>query len=200
MHSPPRAAVLTAARTLGVVLLLAGCAARSAPLDELVPARAVRGDPAQTELLSPAERLATQSAVVRGFFRPTGGQARWIDPRPLPARRDSQAEAQVRPDDGWAEELAAATGMQRVCPLLAESDLGEDEPCRGRSGGVLRVSAPYALPGGDTVMVYARYAPVRAAEDPSSAADRPSYDELEFELVRRGDGWHIAKHRTVRAR
>jgi hypothetical protein len=198
MHSPPFSAIVTAARALAVLLLLAGCAARAVPRDELVPARAVRGDSAQTALLSPDERLATQRVVVRDFFRPTGGQARWIDPRPLPARRDSQAEADARPDDDWAEHLAAATDIPRVCPLLGENDAGENAPCRGRPGGVLRISAPYALAGGDTVVVYARYAPVRAEEDPSAAAERRG-DELEFQLVRRRGGWHIARHRTVQA-
>jgi len=198
MHPPPCSAIATAARAVGVMLLLAGCAARGVPRDELTPARAVRGDSARTELLSPDERLATQRSVVRGFFRPTGGQARWIDPRPLPARRDSQADAQVAPDDGWAEDLAAATDVPRVCPLLGENDLGEGGPCRGRPGGVLRLSAPYALAGGDTVVVYARYAPVRAGEDPSAVTGRWG-DELEFQLVRRRGGWHIAKHRTVQA-
>ena len=65
-----------------------------------------------------------------------------------------------------------------------------------RAGGVLRFSPPYEE-GRDSVVVFARYAPVAAGETPRPVGARAT--EMEFHLVRRpGEGvWRIETKRTI---
>ena len=170
------------------IALLFACAKPAPPAAEPAPVSVFRGVPAQAALLSDAEQVETYRTLVRDFFRPTGGQARWIDPRLLPHRRD--AADSLSDDTAWLEELVPSIGLRRVCALD-----GPDHECRGRHGGVLRFSLPYAA-STDTIRVFARYVPVAKGEDPAAVANRVGFEE-EFSLTRRNGRLHISRHRTV---
>ena len=148
-----------------------------------------RGLERDAAMISPAQRLEIYRELVRAFFRPTRGQARWIDPQPLSHRRDRASDSLALEDDEWAAAIVRTIGLRRVCAL----DGGDDE-CRGRPGGVLRLSAPYAASAGaDSVIVFTRYSNVSAGERAVSGAGF----EMEFHLAR-GDGeWRIVSKRTI---
>ena len=213
----PRAGriAVTRARHAAVALIaavLAGCAQRppeprgaapaaaveSGSISETtpIPAGATRGTPAQRAQVAGESGLAVYRTVVRDFFRPTRGQARWIDPRPLPDARTIVEEDRVRADDAWAAAIVAAIGHPNVCALE-----GDDGECRGRAGGVLRLSAPYAV-GTDSAVVFARYATVHAGEEPAQAARVAGRQgpELQFWLVRQGAGWRLLREATLQPR
>ena len=158
-----------------------------------IPAAAERGTPEQRALLDEESRMSAYRSLIRDFFRPSRGQARWIDPRPLPDARSAAAEDQERADDAWAAKVVAAVAHPRVCALE-----GEDRECRGRPGGVVRLSAPYAIDA-DTILVLARFATVHAGEDPSTAASTRARGgpELQFWLARRGQGWKVVREATL---
>jgi hypothetical protein len=178
-----------------LAVLLAGCAGQSVretwyPVPEHETVREVsplRGSEAAA--LPWREQAVILREIVRGFYRPMRGQARWIDPRPLAHRRLASADSSMSPREDWGAAIVEAVGLTRVC-LLAE----RDEACRGRPGGVLRFSVPYAL-GSDSAVVYARYAPLQPSQDDT----RTSGFELEFRLQRSEDGWHTVSRRTVAA-
>lgn len=184
-------------RTFGWLALLGaislGCAAR--PKDALRPipdlrasgADGVRGTASAAAAVSDGEQVAIIREIVRAFYRPTGGQARWIDPQPLAHRRSLEADSSSVPDDDWALAIVQAVGLGRVC-VLDESD----HECRGRPGGVLRFSRVYSA-GSDTGRVFARYEPVRRDSRMGPA------HEMEFHIVPDRGGWRIATKRSVAA-
>lgn len=137
------------------------------------------------------DRLAIYTVIVRTFFRPSGGQARWVDPRPLGDVRDARADSLAAANVQWAHALREAIGHDRVCVL--DEDAGDDG-CKGRRGSLLRFSAPYAEADG-TVRVFTAVVPVFTPGDP---IDTPF--EMAFTMERRGRGWHIAESRTVHTR
>ncbi|MFN2565124.1 MAG: hypothetical protein ABR499_08975 [Gemmatimonadaceae bacterium] len=183
--------VIVAAFVTGTV----SCASRLVrearyPIPEQPPVQTppeLRGDEAAAAALSWSEQIEIVREVVRSFFRPRMGQARWIDPQPLSHRRRSDADSLVPADAEWATAIADAVGLLRVCALG-----GSDAECRGRSGGVLRFSPPYAARS-DSAVVFARYTPVRQGE---TAASGPGF-ELEFHVVRRDGRWHVVSRRTI---
>ena len=141
-------------------------------------------------MIAADQRLEIYRELVRGFFRPTRGQVRWIDPQLLAHRRERALDSLALEDDEWAEAVARTIGLRRVCALDTP-----DAECRGRPGGILRLSAPYALSGGDAdpAVVFARYSTVRAGEP---TAPGPGF-EMEFHLVHRDGAWRIVSKRTV---
>ena len=185
----------TCAGATMIALLLCSCAGQSVretwyPIPEHETVRdvsPVRGTEA-TVLPWPEQALILRE-VVRGFYRPMMGQARWVDPRPLAHRRTFTADSAMPPREDWGAAVVEAVGLTRVC-LLAE----RDEACRGRPGGVLRFSIPYAV-GPDSAIVYAQYAPLQATEGDARATGF----ELEFRLQRSEHGWRMVSRRTVAA-
>jgi hypothetical protein len=183
------------AKSALLCLATVGCAgygAREAlhPIPEQQPperASDIRGTEAAASRIPGEQQLEIVSEIVRRFFRPMRAQARWIDPQQLGHRRDRSADSLARTDEEWAIGIADAVGLRNVC-ALGENDVD----CRGRPGGVLRLSAPYAA-GADSAVVFARFTPV---EKGSAAAAGPGF-ELEFNMVRREGRWHIAGRRTV---
>ena len=183
-------------RRVIVVLVLAtlGCASRSlrealTPIPERAPLEVVpdqRGDEAAANAISSSDQIAIASVVISSFFRPTPGQARWIDPQLLSHRRTPAADSLGEVEFEWATAVADAVGRRRVCAL----DVA-DESCRGLPGGVLRFSNAYAT-GPDAAVVFVRYTPVGRGERP------PAGDgfELEFDVARRGSEWRVVSRRT----
>ena len=173
------------------VASVAGCGGRSTVSPAPTPvASPIRGTEETADSVAEQDRLAVYRHLLRSFYRPTGGQARWIDTRPLGEKRgaaDSIARAmsddEMPPDAGLAESVVQASGLRRVCVLG-----GAEDDCRGRKGGVLRFSPVYAL-GPDRVHVFARYTPHGGAMGPTT--------ELRFTLERRGSEWRIVEETTV---
>lgn len=179
-------------RPLLALALLAACrsaAPAPTPVPE-APDAPLRGDPAAAAALPPADRDAIHAAVLR-FFRPTGRQARWIDPRPLAPVRGAETDSAAAPDAAWALAVRESAGSARVCVLDDEG-----APCRGRSGGVLRLSRAYAAGDGEA-RVFVRYAPARESDGEVVRAPGPAIESL-FTLARDGGRWRIVDHRPVR--
>jgi hypothetical protein len=175
--------------------VLPGCAGRlvrvqpipDAPQPTEVPQ--LRGSERDAARIAPAEQMEIYRELVRAFFRPTRGQARWIDPQPLAHRRERVADSVALQDDDWADAVVRTIGLRRVCALD-----GRDDDCRGRPGGVLRFSAPYAASAGsDSVIVFARYSSVAAGQPAVPGAGF----EIEFHLSRRDGEWRILSKRTI---
>jgi hypothetical protein len=160
----------------------------AAPAESFDPPQ--RGDAAAARAVAPDDRLNIYAAIVRDFFRPFGGQARWIDPRPLGDVRDARADRVAAPDIEWAESLREAIAHDRVCVLGLDED-----GCRGRRGSLLRFSPPYAEDA-ERAHVFARVIP--GFEDTPAAKPDAGTFEMEFTMERRGQGWRIAGKRTVR--
>lgn len=184
---------------LGACLALAAptltaCARRAVPAPAPEPAAydaPQRGTPEARARLGRDDEVAILAALVRDFFRPSGGQARWIDPRPLGDVRDARADSLAEPDEAWAEAVRATASRGRVCVVGAD-----ESACRGREGGVLRFSRAYA-DGDARARVFARYLPARDEGDGPEAV-RAGF-EMVLTMVRRGEGWRIASERVVRA-
>ena len=179
---------------LAGLLLAAGCRGARPPgpavPEDLDPP--TRGDEVAARAVSPDDRAAIHALLVGRFFRPYGGQARWIDPRPLAPVRGAEADSLAEPDPVWAEEVREGAGTARVCVLDAE-----DDACRGRQGGVLRLSRVYASGDGEA-RVFVRYAPARHRNDAVERAPGPVIESVFF-LVRDGGRWRIVLQRPVRA-
>ena len=150
----------------------------------------VRGTEEAADSVPEATRTAVYRQLLREFFRPVSGQARWIDPQPLGEKRGTAdstihaiADDELPPDAGWAASIVEAAGMERVCMLG-----GDEAGCTGRKGGVLRLSPVYAA-GPDRVNVYVRYTPHGGAVGPVT--------EQRFTLTKRGDYWRIDDHAAV---
>src|SRR3954471_13014788 len=91
-------------RALLTLVAIAAChhappASVASPLPAESP---VRGDVAARRALGADAEQAIQAVIVQRFFRPSRGQARWIDPRPLGDARDARADSLAEPDDAWA--------------------------------------------------------------------------------------------------
>jgi hypothetical protein len=181
---------------VGLGISAEGCAARVAreswyPIPEQAPPTGavpdVRGTDAAAAAVPSSQQIEILREVVRGFFRPSMGAVRWIDPRPLSHRRADSGDTLVKADYDWGAAIVSAVGLRRVC-LLDESD-GD---CRGRAGGVLRLSTPYA-DGRDSAVVFVRYSGVAKGELPMPAAGF----ELEFHLLRRDSTWRIVSRQTI---
>jgi hypothetical protein len=148
----------------------------------------IRGDPEAAVALLEEDQLAIYREVVRGFFRPTRGQARWIDAAPLAHRRDGDSASVA--DPGRAAEIVETVGLERVC-----SAAGPDDDCAGRPGGTIRLSVPYRESDGSAV-IFATYTP----GPPRVAKHEPSPFELEFHLAARERAWRIIAHRSLESR
>lgn len=185
---------MRAPRRLALALAVgAGCRTARGIVGEAPAVRDVptRGDAAARAALTRDDELAIGSVIVTRFFRPSGGQARWLDPRPLGDVRDPTADAAAEPDDAWADALREATGHARVC--VFDADVAD--ACRGRDGGVLRFSHPYAE-GADGARVFVRWTPARSEGAPLPALGQPSF-EMVFAMERVGRGWRIATQRAI---
>lgn len=145
----------------------------------------LRGTAAAERAIADDEQVEIIRDIVRGFFRPTRGQARWIDPQPLAHQRARGADSAAVPDVDLMTEIVRAVGLRRVCTLDSDTE------CRGRTGHVLRFSAAYAR--ADSAVVFARITPVAAG---AAAAAGPGF-EMEFLMTRRDSGWRIASKGTV---
>ncbi len=176
----------------GTLLGCAGRLVRVQPIpDEPQPIEAPqrRGSERDALMIAPAERVEIYRELVRSFFRPTRGQARWIDPQPLSHRRERVADSLALEDDEWVDTIVRTIGLRRVCALDAS-----DADCRGRPGGVLKFSTPYsASAGSDSAIVFARYSNVTAGQPAVPGAGF----EIEFHLARRDGEWRIVSKRTI---
>jgi hypothetical protein len=179
-----------------LVALLASVAAchgarpAAPPVPEIEPVE--RGTAAAAAAVSPEDRLSIYTVIARNFFRPSGGQARWIDPRPLGHVRDPRADSLVASDIEWADGVREAIGHERICVLGME-----DDGCRGRRGSLLRFSPVYA-DGDESARVFVRLIPV-FEETPDAKPDATRF-EIVFTMARSGRAWRIARERTVRTR
>lgn len=182
-------------RRVGAVVvavpLFLGChSPRSAV--ELAPAPSpIRGTEEAADSVAERDRLAVYRELLRDFYRPASGQARWVDPRPLGERRGAAAsdtsramsDDEMPPDATWAEGIVQTSGLRRVCVLG-----GAEDDCRGRAGGVLRFSSVYAA-GPGRVRVFARYTPHGGQTGPSS--------EMRFTLDGRDGEWRITGKTSI---
>ena len=189
-NAVPRPLVLACLLLLGALSM--ACGSKN-PETHAVPAAVaspVRGTEEAADSVPEQVRIAVYRTLLRTFFRPVSGQARWIDPQPLGEKRGSADSAihavsddELPPDAGWAAGIAEAAALERVCVLG-----GAEDGCRGRKGGVLRFSPVYAA-GPGRVHVYVRYTPHGGAEGPVT--------EQRFTLTRRSDYWRIDEHVEV---
>lgn len=164
---------------LVAVAVLSACmtAPNTGPVPEL-PTGIVwqRGTDAQAERLGNADEQEIIANVVRGFFRPIRNQVRIIHDRPLSNFQDVVADSAMPPDRNRAEALTRTIGLQRVCTQASNTE------CSGMPGGTLRFSRAYGV-AKDTALIYAQYGNAPGG--------------LEFRMVRRPDGWHMAARRSV---
>jgi hypothetical protein len=180
-------------RNLIAVVLLAACAGRARDalhaIPDYTPASSdVRGTEAAARRVPPDDRSEIFAEIVRQFFRPTMGQARWIDPQPLAHSRARAADSAIVEGDDWSQGIMQAAHLGRVCAL------GADPECKGRPGTVLRFSPPYAV-GADSAIVYVRFRSVAAGQEPVPV-DRSAF-EMEFRMARREREWRIASKGTI---
>ena len=187
------------------LVLLTACVGRARealhPIPDYAPAASeTRGTAAAARAVSTSDRQEIFAEIVRQFFRPTNGQARWIDPKPLSHTRARAADSAAVEGDDWSEEIVQASRLGRVCAL------GDDPQCAGRPGSVLRFSQPYAL-GPDSALVFVRVSSVAAGERATSAAPGKGW-EMEFRMasrvitcvppcVPRRREWRIASKGTI---
>lgn len=146
----------------------------------------IRGTEAAARVLPNDDQVAIFREVVREFFRPTMGQARWIDPQPLAHRRARAADSAIVEGDDWSSMIVQAAGLRRVCAV------GADAECRGRPGGVLRFSPPYAV-GADSAVVFVRYTTVENGAAPTPGTGL----EMAFRMARHDREWRIAAKGTI---
>jgi hypothetical protein len=186
---------LPLALALVACLAATGACSRATSRATAAPAPApdspTRGSEETAAAVEAADQVAIYHVLLTRFYRPAGGQARWIDPHPLAETRDPAADSVVATDPDWADQIRESTSGLRLCILALE----EDE-CRNRPGGILRFSHVYAN-GPDSATVFARYTPAR---DTGTGVERAPgvVMELVFAMRRRGDSWHIAHQRPVR--
>ena len=174
---------------------LAGCGAgmitrqSMRPIPEMPPAAApeTRGTAEAASRIGDENQVMIIREVVRRFFRPLRGQARWIDPQPLSHRRSQGSDSAMALEENWVLDIVTAIGLSNVCPLT-EGNLR----CRGMPGTVLRFSEPYSA-GGDSAIVYALPTAVQRGAAPTSAPG----SEIEFHLARRDGAWVIVNRRTL---
>jgi hypothetical protein len=175
------------------LLLVAGCRTARGVVGDAPEQRdpPARGDAAARAALTRDDAMAMYAVIVTRFFRPSGGQARWIDPRPLGDVR-GPADSSAAPDDAWADAVRDATGHARVCVF----DPDAAESCRGRHGGVLRLSAPYA-DGDDAARVFVRWTAARSQGGELPVLGHPTF-EMVFTMERVGrGGWRIVRQRAI---
>ncbi|MEX2151799.1 MAG: hypothetical protein WD825_00575 [Gemmatimonadaceae bacterium] len=174
---------------MALCITIAGCAGytreslRPIPDHQTASAASldVRGTEEAARRIASDQQMAIIVEVVRRFYRPLMGQARWIDPQPLAHRRTQSADSLIPADEDWAIAIVSSVALRRVCPLTEAN-----AQCSGHPGGVLRFSAPYST-GDDSAVLYARYTPVRIG----------AASETEFRMVRRGGVWSIASKGAV---
>lgn len=185
-------------RVVGAALVLCagGCASQMArtgvtrvPEQRSIAARDVRGTDAASSTFSVGDEVAIYKALVHGFYRPTGGQVRWIDPQRLSHRRMPAADSAEVAEPELAATIVGAVGLLRVC---RRGDAAT--ACAGRDGGVLRFSAPYAT-GQDSAAVFVRYAPTRGTGPELAGLAW----EIEFHLARDDRGWRVVNRLNVDA-
>ena len=162
------------------------------PVPELPNAVAseTRGTAEAASRIGDEDQVMILREVIRRFFRPLRGQARWVDPQPLAHRRSPAADSAMPREENWVQDIVMAVGLSNVCPLT-ESNLR----CRGLPGGVLRFSEPYSA-GADSAIVYATYNAVQRGETPRGGTG----SELEFHMVRRDTMWALVNRRTLNVR
>jgi hypothetical protein len=179
---------------LFAAVALAGCAGMITrqsmrPIPEMPPVAAseTRGTAEAASRIGDEHQAMIIREVVRRFFRPLRGQARWIDPQPLSHRRSGSADSAMALEENWVLDIVLAIGLTNVCPLT-EGNLR----CRGMPGAVLRFSEPYWA-GPDSAVVYALPTAVQRGETPTSSPG----SEIEFHLARRAGAWVIVNRRTL---
>lgn len=135
--------------------------------------------PPETVALAPEDQEAIYHTVLH-FFRPAGGQVRWLSRQVLsPARPDSGLIL----DRTLAIRLVRRLGPTRFC-------LQDDPvPCAARSGGVLRVSPVYGLTETRARLV------IEFQSVPGPYAPEMAFSVTEVFLVEKGTkGWCIRTH------
>jgi hypothetical protein len=171
-------------RLIGGVAFAIGCAshiARPAPLGRSLDRTPYRAA-AETIAVAPEAWARLYGPVLR-FYRPSSGQARWLEPRLLPASRGDTAGPRL--DSATVRMIIAASGVARLCVR----GIAPAEGCEAARGGILRLSAPYAADT-QTARVVARFEGVPGPYAPGTA-----YSGTEVFLLRRaGDAWVIAAH------
>lgn len=172
-------------RLLSIVCITLGACMGAGVNTAPVPERAtgdvhVRGTEAQQ--LSVADETEIVANVVRGFYRPIRGQARWVDAQPLAHERTPSADAAMPANRERAEALARAIGHQRVCARPQQ----DASPCANQPGGVLRFSPAYSA-GADRAVIFVEYSPL--------AGGPPS--EMQFRMLRGAGGWNMESRRSL---
>jgi hypothetical protein len=178
-----------------VCAVLAACVAGTInrqsmrPIPEMpsAPAPETRGTAEAASRIADEDQVMIIREVIRRFFRPLRGQARWLDPQPLAHRRSAAADSAMAREENWVLDIVMATGLSNVCPLTEAN-----RRCQGLPGGVLRFSEPYSL-SADSAIVFATYSPVQRGTAPKPG----SGSEIEFHLVRRDTTWGIVNRRTL---
>jgi hypothetical protein len=150
--------------------------------DVILPAEPLRGSLAAQGEVRSSDNVVIAATIVRDFFRPFGGQARWIDPRPLSHVRSDSADVAEDEDPDWSEAVVAAAGLERVC--IAERT---NDRCASRPGGVIRFSNAFAA-GRDSARIFARY---------TTRGDLTAGAEMGFLVARRDGRWTIASKSTL---
>ena len=148
----------------------------------------IRGSADAARAIPEPEQIEIAREVVRSFFRPTRGQARWIDSRILSHRRSAAGDSAASPDDERADAIVQAVGLRRVCTLDADAE------CRDRPGAALTFSSAYLMRP-DTAIIFARITTIAAG---APAIPAKGF-EMEFHLARTDGGWRIVAKRTIAA-
>lgn len=179
---------------MGALALATACHG-AAPNETPAPERAEppqRGDAASARAVDRDDQLSIYSVLLRRFFRPSGGQARWIDPRPLTDVRDAHADSVATAEVEWADAIRELTGLAHVCVLGVDED-----DCHGRRGTLLRFSPAYATAPTEArvfVRIVANY------DDRGPLLVDMDRWEMAFTMARDGRAWRIAEKRMVRTR
>jgi len=167
-------------RAAAGALLLAGChgAAGPAPSPASVSPSPFR-QPNETVSLPQDAVQAIYTAVLQ-FYRPAGGQVRWLDLRLLPATPHDTAATL---DQALASRLIQGLGSARYCLDEAASR------CTGLPGGRLRLSPVYGLTA-DEARVVVDFQGIGRPYAPETAYSGTQV----FLLQRQTDAWNIRVH------
>jgi imidazolonepropionase-like amidohydrolase len=178
-----------------VACALLACAGSRAAQDSATPAPDVppdtlihvRGSDDAAGAMTNGEQIEIVSRLLRSSYYPPDRQARWLDPRPLSNVRVGTADDTVGTDSDYADDVITATRISRVCVLG-----GRDFACRGKAGGVVRLSWPYRI-AKDTAVIFAVFTPRDSLG--KLGIPRP---EMRFTIVHRGsEGWDLDERGKV---
>jgi hypothetical protein len=138
----------------------------------------VRGTADAAGSLTDDDQTSIVDRILTNYYFPPDNQARWLDPRPLAHVRLQAADDTVGADPDFADEVIKMNPNSRTCVLG-----GRDFNCRGRKGGIVRLSWPYKV-GKDSAVVFGIYTP----RDSAGVAGKPE-PERQFRLRFNPDGY-----------